>query len=149
MVHVMALVILAVTLSVMAWFLVHYAPPLVSRLLPQPLTFAIGAFLFVLGVFSAFAGAEVSQDPAAILYAMVRMYVGLWFMLASTAGMRGSEDDQPFMRRLFGMIAIVMTAIIASLYLEGRQAIATLHLLMIAGGFWVTVNYLRLTDRGR
>jgi hypothetical protein len=79
---------------------------------------------------------------------MLRMYVGLWFMLALSAGMRGSEDDQQFMRRLFGMIAIVMAAIIASLYIEGRQAVASLQLVMIAGGFWVTVNYLRLTDRG-
>ena len=132
----------------MAWLLVHSAPPMVARLLPQPLTFAIGAFLFVLGVFSAFTGAQVTQDPGAILYAMVRMYVGLWFMLASTAGLRGSEDDRQFMRRLFGMIGIVMTAIIASMYFDGRQAMAAVYLVMIAGGFWVTINYLRLRDRG-
>jgi hypothetical protein len=61
--------------------------------------------------------------------------------------MRGSEEDLRFMLRLFGMIAVVMAAIIGSLYLHGRGATAALHLVMLAGGIWLCSNYLRLTDR--
>jgi Na+/phosphate symporter len=146
--QVIVLVALAGLLSVMAWQLVHSAPRQISILLPQPLTFAIGALLFGLGVFGAFTGARIYQDPGVILFALLRMYVGLWFMLAATAGMRGSEDDAPFIRRLFGMIAMLIAALIGSLYLDSREALAALQLVMIAGGFWLTINYLRLTDRG-
>jgi hypothetical protein len=46
------------------------------------------------------------------------------------------------------MIGIVMAMIIASLFLDGKQALAALQLAMIAGGFWVTLNFIRLNDRG-
>jgi hypothetical protein len=142
------LVALAAMLSWMAWHLIHAAPPLISRLLPQPWTYVVGALLLLLGVWGAFTAAEVDEDPSDILFAMVRMYVGLWFMLAPSAGMRGSEQDVRFLRRVFGMIAIVMAMIIGSMFLDGRQAIAALQLAMIAGGCWLTLNWLRLTDRG-
>jgi hypothetical protein len=143
-----ALIVLALTLSWLAWHLVRSAPASVARVLPQPLTFIIGSLLLVLGVWGAFTAAQITQDPSDILFAMVRMYVGLWFMLAATAGLRRSEEDERYLRRLFGMIGIVMAMIIASLFLDGKQALAALQLAMIAGGFWVTLNFIRLNDRG-
>jgi len=104
--------------------------------------------LFVVGIWSAFTAAHYTYDAAGILFAMVQMYCGLWFMLAPSAGMRGSESDERFLRRLFAMIGIIMAALIGSMYLSDPQASSLLQLLMITGGFWVTMNYLRLTDRG-
>ena len=144
----LVLVLLALTLSALVWQLIHAAPPVLSRVLPRGLTLVIGGALFVLGVWSAFTAAHYTYDAADILFAMVTMYCGLWFMLAPSAGMRGSESDQRFLRRLFVMIGIIMAALIGSMYLNDPQASTLLQLLMIAGGFWVTMNYLRLTDRG-
>jgi hypothetical protein len=141
------LIILALALSFLSWHLVRSAPASVARVLPQPLTFIIGAILFLLGVWTAFTAAWLAEDPSDILFAMLRMYVGLWFMLAATAGMRGSEEDERYLRRLFGMIGIVMATIIASMYLNNDQAIAALQLAMIGGGFWVTLNFLRINNR--
>ncbi len=146
--QVLVLVLLALALSGLVWQLVHSAPPVLSRVLPRGLTLGIGGTLFVVGIWSAFTAAHYTYDAAGILFAMVQMYCGLWFMLAPSAGMRGSESDERFLRRLFAMIGIIMAALIGSMYLSDPQASSLLQLLMITGGFWVTMNYLRLTDRG-
>jgi hypothetical protein len=135
-------------LSLLMWELVHSAPPVLGRFLPSGLTLGIGGTLFFVGIWNAFTAAHYTRDAADILFGMVPMYCGLWFMLAPSAGMRGSESDQRFLRRLFGMIGIVMAALIGSMYLNNQQASTVLQLLMIGGGFWVTMNYLRLSDRG-
>jgi hypothetical protein len=144
----LVLVVLALMLSLLMWELVHSAPPVLGKFLPRGFTLGIGGTLFFVGIWSAFTAAHYTYSAADILFAMVQMYCGLWFMLAPSAGMRGSESDQRFLRRLFGMIGIVMAALIGSMYLNNQQASTVLQLLMIGGGFWVTMNYLRLSDRG-
>ncbi len=146
--HAVVLVLLALMLTAMVWQMVHFAPPVLSRVLPRGLTIGVGGALFVLGMWSAFVNANVTHEPSRLLFALLRIYVGLWFMLAPSAGNRGTEEDERFLRRLFGMIGIVMAALIGALYVNDTQIATVLQLLMITGGFWVTMNYLRLTDRG-
>ena len=146
--HAAVLVLLALAITGYMWQLVHAAPAVLARVLPRGLTVGVGGGLFVLGWWSAFLNANVTHEPSRLLFALLRVYVGLWFMLAPSADSRGSESDERFLRRLFGMIAIVMAALIGALYVNDAQIATVLQLLMITGGFWVTMNYLRLTDRG-
>src|SRR6266540_1847434 len=97
LVQALVLVLLALVLSGLVWQLIHSAPPVLSRVLPRGLTIGIGGTLFMLGIWSAFTAAHYTRDPADILFAMVRMYCGLWFMLAPSAGARGSESDERFL----------------------------------------------------
>jgi len=146
--HVIVIILTAL-LTILSWFLVQSAPRVLSMVLPRTLTFAIGTLFFVLALFSAFTAAYILRDPTGMLHSFVQVFVGLWFMLATSSGMRGSHEDDQMLRRLFLMIGILMAVIIASLYVPNHQALASLNLLLVAGGFWVTTNYLRLIDRGR
>jgi hypothetical protein len=148
-VFLVIVVILAAALAVLGWFLVQSAPRVLSMVLPRTLTFAIGVFFFILSLLSAFIAAYVLREPETMLHSFVQVFVGLWFMLATTSGMRGSREDDQFLYRVFLMVSILMGVIIASLYAPNNQALAALQLVLIAAGFWVTTNYLRLIDRGR
>lgn len=143
------LVGLASLLLFLSWKLVNYSPRVLSMILPRALTFSIGLGLFVLAIFSAFAAASVLKEPLVMLQCFVQGYVGLWLMLATTAGMRGSYSDDQMLKRLFGMMALVMTIIIASLYIGDARLLAMVNLILIGGGLWITTNYLRFIDRGR
>lgn len=143
------LVGLACVLLLLSWNLVHYSPRVLSMILPRALTFGIGLGLFVLAIFSAFTAAHVLREPLVMLQSFVQGYVGLWFMLATTAGLRGSYSDEQMLRRLFAMMALVMTVIIASLYIGDSRLLAIVNLLLIGAGLWITTNYLRFLDRGR
>ena len=146
MVHIVIL-LLAVTISLFGWQLVQAAPRTLSRILPPRLTFSIGLLLFVLGIWSAFAGAFGLRQPEPVLDGIVRIYCGLWFMLATTAAARGSEEDMQFLKRLFLMVGMVLLTIIGGLYAPDMQSMAVFNLLMITGGFWVVTNYFGLLDR--
>lgn len=148
MVHIVIL-LLAVTISLFGWQLVMASPRTLSRLIPHKVSFAIGLMLLILGVWGAFSGAFGLRQPEPVLHGIVGMYSGLWFMLASTAAARGSEDDMQFLRRLFLMVGMVILTIIGGLYAEDMRSMAVLNLLMITGGFWVVTNYMSLLDRGR
>jgi hypothetical protein len=143
------LILLVAVLTCMGWFLVHSAPRALSMILPPRLTFGIGAAFFVVGLFLAFTSAYVLKSPDGILTSLVQMYVGLWFMLATSAGARGSDDDERMMRRIFVMIGIVTAAIVGMLYVHDHRSLAVLNLILVTAGFWVTTNYLEQLHRGR
>jgi hypothetical protein len=142
------LILLTLVLSYLAWQLVHCSPRVLSLILPRALTIAIGMFLFVLGIFVAFLSAEFARNPSGVLGGFVQVYAGLWFMLATSAGMRGAESDERMLRRLFVMIGLAMGTLIGALYLPETRAIAVLNLMLITSGFWITTNYLHQLDRG-
>lgn len=143
------LVGLASLLLLLSWNLVRFSPRILSMILPRAITFGVGLGLFVIAIFSAFAAASVLKEPLVMLQSFVQGYVGLWLMLATTAGMRGSYSDHQMLLRLFGMMALVMAVIIASLYIGDDRILAGVNLLLVGAGFWVTTNYLRFLDRGR
>ncbi len=143
------LVGLATLLLLLSWNLVRFSPRVLAMLLPRAVTFGVGLGLFVIAIFSAFAAASVLKEPLVMLQCFVQGYVGLWFMLATTAGMRGSYSDHQMLIRLFGMMALVMAVIISSLYIGDARILAGVNLMLIAAGFWITTNYLRFLDRGR
>ena len=118
-------------------------------ILPARLTFCIGAGFFIIGLFLAFASAYVLRSPHGILTSLVEVYVGLWFMLATSSAMRGSDSDERMMRRIFVMIGMVTAAIVAILYVGDQRSVAVVNLLLVTAGFWVTTNYLQQLDRGR
>jgi hypothetical protein len=130
--------------------LIHSAPRSLSFLLPARLSFAVGLFFFTLAIFAGFLAAYVLRSPSGVFSCFIQMYVGLWFMLASSAAARGSYDDEQMLKRIFVMIGLLMTAIIGCMYVSPQvHAIAILQLLLVTAGFWVTTNYFQLLDRGR
>jgi len=138
------LVGLALVLFVGWWALVQTSPTVLSRLLPPRLTLAVGAVLLVLAGFSAFAAANFLRDPRELLGSLVTGLVGLWFMMATVVGARGSERYEVLMKHLMPMVAILFVLLVASLYVESRQVLALLQALMILGGFVLTTRYFRM-----
>jgi hypothetical protein len=80
---------------------------------------------------------------------MIMIYAGAWWILASTAGMRGSYEDERMMRRLFAMLGLLVAAMLATVFLPDPRQVALINLSMITAGFFVATNYLRDLDRGR
>ncbi|MPZ50012.1 MAG: hypothetical protein GEU75_12080 [Dehalococcoidia bacterium] len=148
MYHVV-LILLAAILMYLGWQLVHCAPRSLSMLLPKKLTFTVGFTLFILALFLAFCSAFVLGSPDGILACFVQVYVGLWFMLASSASQRGSYEDERMLKRLFAMLGAIMVVIIATLYVPDPKVVALFNLLLVTTGFWITTNYLQILDRGR
>jgi hypothetical protein len=62
--------------------------------------------------------------------------------------MRGSEEDQQMLKRLFGLVGAIQLFILATLFVPDPQLIASFNLLMVTAGFWIMANYLQLLDRG-
>jgi hypothetical protein len=140
---------LLAALTLGCWNLVHVQPRALSLFLPAGLTLAIGAGLLVFGVFISFASASVLRDAEGMLAGLVQAYVGVWLMLAPSAGQRGSWADQQLVRRLFAMLILLDAVVVASFYLGDPRFIACLSLLLIAAGIYVASNQLRAHDRGR
>lgn len=139
---------MGVVLLGIAWLLVHNTPRILSLVLPSWFTLIFGATIFVLFVFVAFLAAYVLHDPIRMAICLVKVNVGLWFMMASTSGMRGSDEDKQFVRRVFIMLGLLVFTIVGSIYITDYRAMAIINLLLVTCGFWVTTNYLRLLDTG-
>jgi positive regulator of sigma E activity len=75
--------------------------------------------------------------------------VGVWWILAASAGMRGSYEDERMMRRLFAMLGLLVAALLATVFISDQRQVAIINLAMITTGFYVATNYLRDLDRGR
>jgi hypothetical protein len=147
-VYHIVLILLTGALLFMSWHLVHASPSVLGRILPSGLTFGIGIFIFIFGTFIAYCSAY-GGDPGGVLGSFVQVIVGLWFMLSTTSGMRGSDGDERMLKRLFIMIGLVMAMMIGMLYMPNPYYVSVLDLLLVTGGFWVVMNYFRDLDRGR
>ncbi len=58
-------------------------------------------------------------------------------------------EDERMLKRLFATLGMIMSFIVATLYVPDQRFVAAFALVMTAGVFWNTTNYLRLLDRGR
>jgi hypothetical protein len=112
-------------------------------ILPSNLMFGFGAVLLVLAAFNAFGEAFALQSPEAMLHSFVTVFVGLWFMFAASAGLRGSPTDDLMVKRVMGMVALMFVVIIAALYLNDPRVVAVMNLVLITGGFIATQSFLR------
>ena len=148
MYHVILILLIAALLALM-WQLVHYSPRILSMMLPRGFTIAMGTFLLILGIFAAFLAASVLDSPGRMLRSLVFGYMGLWWILATSASMRGSHDDEAMLRRLFLMMGLLAGSLTGLLYVDDPRGVATVNLALVTFGFWVTANYLRFLDRGR
>jgi hypothetical protein len=148
-VYHVVLILLSLVLTYLAYQLVMSSPRALSMLLPKGLSIGIGVFMLVLGVFAAFLSAYILKDAGDMLRCFVQCYVGLWWILATSSSMRGSYSDDQMIRRLFMMMGLLMLAMIAVIYVKDPRHIATINLLLVTGGFWITSNYFRWLDRGR
>jgi hypothetical protein len=134
--------------SLVAWNLVHFAPRTLSMFLPEKVTLIIGLVLFPLGIFSAFTAAFAEQDANGMIASIVMAYVGLWFLLIKFAG-SGSYDMHILIKRLFVMMGLLMAVLLGTLYIGDSRFVPLFNLGLLAGGLWLTTNYLNYLDRGR
>src|SRR5688572_8333696 len=118
----LTLIILSVVLASSMWLLILSAPRALSLVIPARPAFYIGAAFFVFGLFGAFVGAYSLHDGASVLASFLQCFIGLWLMLAPSAGLRGSDLDQQMMRRLFLMVAFIMVIIIAAMYVPDARS---------------------------
>ena len=144
----MIIAALVFAFSLVAWNLVHFAPRAVSMFLPDKVCLIFGLFLFPFGIFSAFTAGYAEQNAQGMIASVAIAYVGLWFLLVKFAG-SGSYEMQVLVRRLFVMMGLLMAVLVGTLYLGDSKFIAVFNLVLMAGGLWLTTNYLRYLDRGR
>ena len=142
MYHVV-LVAVIVAMSALWWGVVRSAPWVLSMILPRRLAFALGAGLFVIALFSAFAAAHALGDPKAMVGSLVPGYVGVWLMLATSASFRRSVEDDQLLQRIAFMIALLVGVIVASLYVKSPQILAVLEVALVACGLWLTLRFTR------
>jgi hypothetical protein len=142
-------IILAILFLGVAWVLIHNTPRTLSMVLPPWFSMIFGGVLFIFFGFLAFCASYVLRDPILMMLFLMKMSIGIWFMMASTSSMRGSEEDKRFIRRFFVMLALLVFTFVGSIYVRDYRAMAMLNLLLVTGGFWVTTNYLTLIDPGR
>jgi hypothetical protein len=137
------LILLVALLFAGWWFMVQSAPGVLSRFLPPGLTLAAGSFYLILAGFSAFAAAFFMRDAEVLLGCLVSAFVGLWFMLATMAGARGSRGYDVLMKHLMPMVAMLLILLIAAFYIESLPVLVLLQAVMILGGFVLTMRYFR------
>jgi hypothetical protein len=137
------LIALIFALSLGIWNLVHAAPMSVAYFLPRRLTFYVGAFLFLFGIFFAFLSAYPLQNAPGMIGCFVQAYIGLWLLLAHHRG------DEQTIRQVFLMVGTLLLTIVAIYYVQDPRGIALLSLIMVASGYWLTVKYLRFLDGPR
>jgi hypothetical protein len=134
--------------SLVTWNLVHFAPRSVAMFLPERVCLIAGLFFLPFGIFSAFTAAYAQQNAEGMIASIAIAYVGLWFLLIRFAG-SGSYDTQAMIRRLFTMMGMLMAVLVGTVYLGESKFVAVFNLALMAGGLWLTTNYLRHLDRGR
>ena len=142
MFHVV-LIFLVLNLFVGWWLLVQSSPGVLSRVLPPGLTMTVGAFYLIISIFSAFAAAFFMREPETLLGSLVSAFVGLWFMVATISGARGSHGYEVFMKHLMPMIAMLLALLIAAFYIESLVALVSLQALLVLGGFVLAMRYFR------
>jgi hypothetical protein len=139
MFHVTLIGIIAV-LSLLGWSLANSAPRQVSILLPRNLTFALGAFLLIVGIFFAFFGAFAIGDYGAIIGCLVQSFVGLFLIFAGSAGLRGDPFYDQTTRRIGMMMALIIVMLVAVYYLPDARFVSLLNAGLLAGGFVLTAD---------
>ena len=140
---------LAAVLVFLWWNLIQSSPRVLSMIMPPKLTYGVGLVFFVLAMFLAFADAYVLKDAGLMLESFVMVYAGLWLMLASSSGARGSYGDEQMLRRVFLMMGLLTLVTICFLYVRSAQMVAVLNLVLVTAGFCVATEYMRHLDRGR
>ena len=147
--YLVVLLALVGCLTFLMWQLAHTTPRQLVMMFPPRLFYIFGVFLLVFGVFLAYVSAYRLHSGEAVLQSLIQVYGGIWWILASTAGMRGSYEDERMMKRLFAMLGLLVSAILATVFLHDPKQQAIVNLSMITAGFFVATNYLRDLDRGR
>ena len=147
--YLVVLLALVGVLTYLMWQLAHTTPRQLVMMFPPRLFYIFGVFLLLLGAFMAYANAYKLHSGDGVLQSLIQVYAGVWWILASTAGMRGSFEDERMMRRLFAMLGLMVSAILATVFLSDPRQMAIINLSMITAGFCVATNYLRDLDRGR
>ncbi len=142
MYHVI-LIAVVFTLSLGIWNLVHASPRSIGMFLSPFVAFVAGSFFLCFGIFFAFISAYPLQNAGDMIAFFIQAYVGVWLLLAHRNG------DERTIRQTFMMVGTMMMTIVAIFYVQDHRAIALLSLLMIASGYWLTVNYMRSLDGGR
>ena len=136
-------------LSLGGWAIIRTSPRVLSMLLPPGLTFGIGAGLFVTAVFCAFLAAYGLRSAGGMLGCFVQGYVGLWLMLATSSGARGSYSDDQMLRRIFIMVLLLLGVIVSSLYIHSAQLMAGVDLALVIAGLYLVRDFQHFLDRER
>ena len=147
--YLVVLTALVGCLSYLMWQLAHTTPRALVMLFPPRLFYIFGVFLLVLGVFMACFSAYVHHDGSRVLQSLIQLYGGVWWILPASAGSRGSYQDERMLRRIFVMLGLLVSAILATVFIPDVRHVALVNLLLVTGGFCVATNYLRDLDRGR
>jgi hypothetical protein len=132
--------LLVVVIGLSWWLAVHYAPVVLSRVLPRDLTFFIGVALFILGAFSACFAVYQLRDPRLFLVSLVQCFTATWFMLAPSAGSRGDPEDASMMRSLAAMLGAGTSVLLLSLYVRVPLAMGGLQLWLVLFGAAVALR---------
>ena len=132
--------LLVVVIGLSWWLAVHYAPGVLSRVLPASLAFWTGVGAFVFGALCACLAVYSERDPYLFLASLVQCFGATWLMLAPSAGLRGDPDDQPMMRDLAAMLGAAAGVLLLSLYIRVPLALAGLQIWLVLFGAAVALR---------
>ena len=148
MIHII-IVALLFTFALVVWNLLHFAPRSVAMFIPERICLIFGLVLMPVGAFSAVAAGYNQQNTEGLVASIVIALVGLWFLLIKPAGSGITTQMEQLIRRVFVMMGLLMAVLVVMFYLGDSKLVAVANLLLLAGGFWITMNYLQDMDRGR
>jgi len=136
----LVLIALVAALSLLGWRLVNSSPRVIALVLPRNVTFIFGAVFLIMGLFSAFCAALVYGSSELILGCLVQSFVGLFFVFAGSAGLRGYASYDQTTRRVGIMMALLIATIIGIFYLPDSHFVAVLNLGLITAGYFLTAE---------
>ena len=123
--------LLVVVIGLSWWLAIHYAPGVLSRVLPRGLTFFLGVALFIFGAFGACYAVYQLRDPELFLGALIQCFSATWLMLAPSAGSRGDPEDASMLRNLAAMLGAGAGVLLLSLYVRVPLAMGGLQLWLV------------------
>jgi hypothetical protein len=132
--------------SYLGWLLANTTPRQLAMILPRTLTFVLGSFFLIMGVFFAFFGAFAVGDGGAIIVCLIQSFVGLWLIFSGSAGLRGYPSYDQTTRRVGMIMALIIAMIVGVYYLPDYRFIAVMNVGFLAGGFVLTAD-LRQSQR--
>jgi hypothetical protein len=146
MFHLVLFAIVA-AVSTLCWQLANTSPRVLTLLLPRTLTFILGAWFLIIGLFCAFCAAFIMSDAALIIGCLIQSFVGLWLIFSGSAGLRGSESYDQTTRRVGIMMALLIAVILADFYVPNAHVVALLNLGLITAGFFLAAELRRSPGR--
>jgi hypothetical protein len=132
---------MVIALAVAWWYMIYSAPWTLSLLLPRRgLFFAVGFAVFAAGIAGAAIVAYSYRQPGDFIGALLTAFWGGWLMLAPTAALRSTPEDEDMMERLALMLVTLLCVLVLSFYSSKVEVITGMQLWLVLMGAFIALR---------